>query len=372
MSAVSNIEYFRGVLTKKMGDESVAERVRYSMTICMLSVLTNIESVTSFLKVDQAHLCDDLYDEHYVSNFKLRMRQMPALSAIGVQIALKFYNNCSPVFELGAGEVDAEGKTLGMRVLPESYDVHPTEFNSKVVERSQKLNPKYTHLDMNRLKETKATQFFALNVIDTLTPNQFKTFIEALESLPEGSTIVHVNDMSPMVNAFAWDLISRNQLVFPDIDNGDLKGALVIDYSSVRSHLEKVLDPQEINFLDNAFKSFERNEQVFHHLLHDGASYIAQWLKKAIPSEFLKQVSLTDHYLAKLNAFSSLKLKTLFSSTLYESVIMDYSLSLMLGHNNWIHNDMGTLENRKCYVLHPSKVMISAKLIVFAIKRVNA
>ncbi len=376
MTITNYPDHLNTVLTKRMGNQKASDRVNFGMTNCLLMLSLKINNVTPFLKINQAELCDDLYEEHYIDHSRLRALQMHVFYRIGVQIACNFFNCSKKIIELGAGDVDEQGKTFGMSLLPERCDVNPTDFNGKVVARNQKRNPKYSLLDMNRLQETKESQFLACNVIDTLTSEKLSSFIHAFEALPIGSTFVHLNDICPMINAFAWDLISQNYLVFPHQMYGELKGALVIDYKKARDELIHNLDVMEINFLDEAACSPERNEQVFNHLLQNGGAAIGEWLKKAIPSVHLKEVPIIEHFEAKLRAISSPGLTTLFCNTLFDSTIIDRRAidekSLKHFNNcNWLHNDKGTLVNRTCYVLNPGKVMISANLIVLAIRKVG-
>lgn len=373
MTAVNYPEQLKSALIKKLGEKD-GLTANEAMGAIMLALIYNVDRVNPFMHISQSALqCDRFYDEHYVDQSKVRWMQLPAYYAIGAEIASRFFCMGKPIVELGAGEVDEKGKSLFNAMIPKGYDVVPTDFNPKVVAQSKKRNPKYTLLDMHRLHESQTTQFMACNVIDTLNPDQLKTFIKNFEALPEGSTFVHINDICPMLNAFAWDLISKGNLVFPNTEDGRILGAIVIDFNRVKDELSKFFSKIEFNFLEETAASKERNEQVFHHLVFKGDEAISKWLKASLPKSLYEEISITEHFLTKLKSLSSLKLEILFCDTMKKSVIVDKSSvdqSLMQGLN-YRHNDKGFIYSKNCYVLHPDKIMLAASLIVFAIRRVT-
>lgn len=365
-------EHLSAMLATRMGSSELGKKVEIVFGVTIFFDCDPIKVSSSFLESDQSKLDPhNASHDNYLDNSKEERRIKPLYPKLGEAIGT-FFDRSKPVMELGAGLPNEKGETKGMAMLGPKFTVIPSDFNPHIVKAGKKTNQSYRDVDARRLEKSEVKQFVAYNMLDTMKDQEIASL---LDNLPAGAVFAHINDIQPMINRFAWELLSKeDDLVFPYFDNVDaMEGAYVIpNYRSLRSRLIRELDEMELNFLDVVFRmSIAKKESLFIVILSTDAYALSLWIEKAIPKECLKTVNLRDHYEDRLKALSAPNIEKLFCGRIKASEITDKVQTRGFSDRNRIWLDRGTLYMEKLYVLAPDKEMVEARLTTLVIKKIR-
>ena len=358
-------EHLTRVMAARLGSAEQGKTAEDTIVAIARSNLLNPSYEFSFPKINQASFDEDkkYLDVSYPRNYFRALYPQ-----IGTVLS-SYFDKAYDIVELGAGVPDNEGKTLLSKVMPAKFNIVHTDFNPSIVRLGKKKVPSFRLLDACHLEKCVERQFAACNLIDTLTDKDLQSF---LNNLPDGSTFVQFNDLTPFCNRFAWELSLKYDIIFPHIEGKKFCGAYVINnYQAIRASLLDKLDIMELNFLDEFFKyTPEQKERAFTTALKFQNDGISQWVLRAIPREYFSKICIKDHFIKRLQALKAPNLQPLFCGIVKLYDIVDISVTFTrYPLINRVSFDGLNWSYGKIYVLAPGKELIEAELILFALKK---
>ena len=368
MTAVSYSDQLTGVMAVRIGSYDKGKQANDVITEVVLANLYSPQYDFSFPKIVQSKFgVDNGHRYHNVSKERALIKSI--YPRLGLFIA-SFFCSLNPLVELGAGVPDSEGNTLLSKVMPNKFKLTFTDNNPVVVKTGKEIVPSFQMCDASDLRNSKERQFAACNLIDTWSDETLMSF---LNNLPSNSTFVHFNDLTPLINRFAWDLSKEHKFFIPYFEGNEFIGAIIInDYKKIRPSLIHSLNEMELNFLDemNGYSS-EQKEHAFNIILKAQNDALSLWIRKAIPQENLIVVSITAHFETRLKNIKHPQITKLFCGTVKLSEIVDKEASRGNSLINRLHFNGSYCRLSKIYVLAPGKEQIVAEITLLAINKSN-